>query len=150
MKIKTMVYPVLLLVLAAMIAVPAVGRAEDGALPTLADWFGIEDDQGLIQKLDVPAVSDQGVEMKLNEILIEGSRVYLGLTMISDRIVASHSLQIGEMKDGLRIGDETFTLEEGTFSAPNDVYSDGAHDGKASIVLLADVSSVNQDRKSVV
>ena len=97
MKIKTMVYPVLLLVLAAMIAVPAVGRAEDGALPTLADWFGIEDDQGLIQKLDVPAVSDQGVEMKLNEILIEGSRVYLGLTMISDRIVASHSLQIGEM-----------------------------------------------------
>ncbi len=141
MKIKTMVYPVLLLVLAAMIAVPTVGRAEDGALPTLADWFGIEDDQGLIQKLDVPAVSDQGVEMKLNEILIEGSRVYLGLTMISDRIVASHSLQIGEMKDGLRIGDETFTLQEGTFSALTDVYSDGAYDGKASIVLFADVSS---------
>ena len=114
MKIKLNVYLVLLLVLAALIAVPTAGYAEDGEpYQPLAKWFGVEDgdDAGMIQQLDLPAQVHYGIEIQLREALLDGNQLYLSTYVVSDRIEDLYDLQFGSDVNLLWLGMESFPLE---------------------------------------
>ena len=68
MSQKTFERLIFLLWLPVFLIFPTKGFAEAEAPRSLKDWFGAG---GLVQALDVPAASDQGVEIKLNEVLLE-------------------------------------------------------------------------------
>ena len=112
MKIKTIVYPVLLLVLAAIVAASSAGYAEDGDGLSLASWLRTKDDGGMIQTIDLPAVSRQGFDIELQEVLIEDQRVYFSLVIRWDEAADVQSVQIGTIEKGLTIGGESFDLAQ--------------------------------------
>ena len=127
MSQKTFERLIFLLWLPVFLIFPTKGFAEAEAPRSLKDWFGAG---GLVQALDVPAASDQGVEIKLNEVLLERDTVYLSITLTSDKIVDPGSLQLGTAEVGLVLadGEESFDLvryysDTGT---PDAVSSDGS------------------------
>lgn len=143
MKIKSNVYVVLLLVLAAMIAVSTAGRAEDGEpYQPLARWFGVEDgnDEGMIQRFDSPAQAHHGIEIQLREVMLDGNQLYLSTYVVSDRIEDQHNLQFGADENLLLLGMESFPLErfewyESALSDESEILRPGA----MQLVLTAEI-----------
>lgn len=143
MKIKLNVYLVLLLVLAALIAVPTAGYAEDGEpYQPLAKWFGVEDgdDAGMIQQLDLPAQVHYGIEIQLREALLDGNQLYLSTYVVSDRIEDLYDLQFGSDVNLLWLGMESFPLEG--FDRYDSALSDESEilrPGAMQLVLTAEI-----------
>lgn len=131
---------VLFLVCIMCLSCAGAASAQDKA--SLASWFGMEeDDGGMIQALDAPAVSHHGVEMKLGEVLIEDNRVYFSVHVDAGKPISNFTHQLGgDINDGLKIGNETFMLsQEWSYNAQKPGMETNVLSPKILIVLSAEV-----------
>ena len=127
---------VLFLVCIMCLSCAGAASAQDKA--SLASWFGMEeDDGGMIQALDAPAVSHHGVEMKLGEVLIEDNRVYFSVHVDAGKPIGIATHQIGMITNGLTIGKRSFDVyQEWSYSAQNPVRDDPFELSPSILIVL--------------
>ncbi|AOH44114.1 hypothetical protein BEQ56_11940 [Anaerolineaceae bacterium oral taxon 439] len=109
---------------------------------SLREWFAIQSHPELVETLDVPAVSHHGVEMKLEEVLIEDNRVYFSVFVSAGKEITNFTHQIGIVQDGLTIGNQSFALnQEWWYQSQHLGYSDESDPkSRIMIILRADVA----------
>lgn len=110
---------------------------DDSAEVSLQSFFGIED-ASLIQPLALEPVHASDVEITVNEVALEADHVHFLVTLKSDKIETTTSIQLGIVEKGLTIGEETFDLRQ-NWEHPAYGLADGENPGSLSIVLSAEV-----------
>ena len=132
--------------LIALFLIPADAFAENEAYEPLTDWYAFEDSAGAVQKLDYPAITHHGIAIKPNEVYVESNRVYLSLTVKSDRIVDVNSLQMMSENNTLRVGegsqfrDQSFQFSDSSWSRKeNSPFARMEREGMTQLVLTADI-----------
>ncbi len=107
---------------------------------TLREWFAIQSHPELIEMISAPAVTADGIEVKLEEVLIEDNWVYLSLSLSTGKPISNATHSIGHISDGLVINGVGFDLlEEGDYESQ--APADDRQELKSSIlsVLRAEV-----------
>lgn len=79
---------------------------------TLREWFAIESHPELIEMISSSAVTADGIDVKLEEVLIEDGWVYLSLNLSAGKPISKETHQIGYLTDGLTIDGVGFDLDE--------------------------------------
>lgn len=117
---------------------------------TLRGWFAIQSHPELVETLDVPAVSHHGVEMKLNEVLIEDNRVYFSLLVSAEKEINNFSHQIGQISKGLKIGDQYFDVfQEWDYSSQNPARDENEFRSTILVVLRAEVPAEMLEKDNI-
>lgn len=115
---------------------------------SLREWFAIQSHPELVETLDVPAVSHHGVEMKLEEVLIEDNRVYFSLLVTIDPESPIRSIGFHSMPDSLTIGDISFDVVEDWRSYSSNMnYDPSEKESPSMIVFHSDIPAkfLNED-----
>lgn len=107
---------------------------------TLREWFAIQSHPELVEMISAPAVTEDGIEVKLEEVLIEDDWVYLSLSLSTGKPISNETHSIGYLNDGLTINGVGFDLmEEGDYDSQSPANDMRELKSSILIVLRAEV-----------
>lgn len=102
---------------------------------TLREWFAIQSHPELVEMISAPAVMADGIEVKLEEVLIEDNWVYLSLSLSTGKPISNETHYIGYISDGLVINGVGFDLtEEGDYESQSP--ANDRQELKSSILIV--------------
>lgn len=128
------------LVLTLVFLTPTGKTAWGQVTRTLREWFAVQSHPELVEMISASAVTADGIDIKLEEVLIEDGWVYLSLNLSAGRPISNETHYIGYLNDGLVINGVGFDLmEESDYESQSPAHDRQELKPSILVVLRAEV-----------